>query len=180
MSAFDIYLILAARGDASSALRAADAVAGGVARTYKRGGTGPYCMRVELATDGGDGRTALIGALQTWAARVPGASVDASGTRVMFTACDPGAGATAPSAPALESAATLVAVRDELTAQLAESNVSGDVARCTARLVTRRPTVTQLLIADNAPTPEQRELVVSSIRADEQQCSRDPRAGFGA
>jgi hypothetical protein len=180
MSAFDIYLVLAARGDAASALRAADAVTGGRARTYKRAGGGAYCMQVNLATQGFDGRTVLVDALRTWATQVPGATVDDAGNDVMFTACDPGAQAIAPSALALQAAATLIAVRDELTAQLAESNVSGDVARCTARLVTRRPAVTQLLVADNPLTPEQQGLVVASIRADEAQCSRDPRAGFSA
>jgi hypothetical protein len=178
MSAFDIYLVLAARGDPAGALRAADAVTGGRARTYKRGGAGAYCMQVELATQGFEGRTVLVDALRRWRTQVPGATVDDSGKYVTFTACDPGSQATAPSTAALQAAATLIAVRDELTAQLAENNVSADVARCTARLVTRRPTVTQLLVGDTPLSPAQQSLVRSSIRADAERCARDPRAGF--
>ena len=139
-TAFDVYVMLAARADAYAALRAADEVSGGKYVTYQAPG-GPYCVQASLATRSVAGRATLVSALQGWAATMPGAVVADVGDAVRVTSCDPGAQSTAPDDAQIQRSEQLLALRGELTAGLAENDVAPDdgTLRGTARCKPARP-----------------------------------------
>ena len=71
---------------------------------------------------------------------MPGATVEDARTRfIAFTSCDPGAAAATPAPETITAAEQLLALRGELTAEIAEQGVHEDTARCSARLLARDP-----------------------------------------
>jgi hypothetical protein len=177
-SAFDMYLMLAARGDAQGALRAADAIVGGRETTYKIG-NGPYCMQVALMTQGLDGRTVVAGALQAWVAQIPGATLNDSDGVLRFTTCDPGAQSTNPATDRIRTASELLALRSEITAELAEAGRPAEHARCAARLMSRHAELVSTFLAPaSEATPAQQQAIAALVAQIEQACQADSRAGL--
>ncbi|MGP8060802.1 MAG: hypothetical protein ACLP9C_14350 [Acidimicrobiales bacterium] len=93
--ALTLYLMLASRLDATTALQAADGWGGGSMVQFADGTRS--CTRVDLAGRTAAATSALAGAVGRWAAALPSgqATVGRAGTSVTITACDPGAAAAA-------------------------------------------------------------------------------------
>ena len=137
-SAFDAFVMLGARVDAYVALRAADAVAGGRAQTYRRA-DGKVCVQATLATPGALGHGALLNGLNSWATGLPGTVVADGDGSVAFTSCDPGTAAATPAPEAITAAEQLLALRGELTAEIAEQGADEDAAALFGALARARP-----------------------------------------
>ena len=175
-TAFDVYVMLAARADAYAALRAADEVSGGKYVTYQAPG-GPYCVQASLATRSVAGRATLVSALQGWAATMPGAIVADVGDAVRVTSCDPGAQSTAPDDAQIQRSEQLLALRGELTAGLAENDVAPATARCAARLVASRPDLYEIFFLDQL-TPEQQQTLGEAAAFSTSACQANPTSGL--
>jgi hypothetical protein len=141
--------MLGARGDAYAALRAADAVVGGTSQMY-RGADGVLCISGALTTKATQGHSIVIDQVRAWAAHMPRADAAETGAVVTFHSCDSGKAATNPPSANIAAVVALLSTRGELTAEIAESGVPADVARCAARLITRdRSLVAAMLRADS-------------------------------
>ena len=128
-TAFDTFVMLGARVDADVALRAADAVAGGRAQTYRRA-DGEVCVQATLVTPGGARPwRAREGTERRGRPRNAGAAVADGDGFVSFSSCDPGQAAATPAPETITTAEQLLALRGELTAEIAEQGVHADVAR---------------------------------------------------
>ncbi len=136
--AFTLYLTLAARLPARTALAAADQWAGGSMRQYETA-SGQTCLTAGLAGRSLAGTTALAAAVSTWAAAMPtgqvttnaGAGV-ATPSVVELTACDPGT--TARAGPrTLDHALTLASQRDGTEVDALYAGASPTVAACVGR-----------------------------------------------
>ncbi len=179
-SAFDAFVMLGARVDAYVALRAADAVAGGRAQTYKRA-DGQVCVQATLATPGGLGHGALLSGLNSWATGMPGSIVSDGDGFVAFSSCDPGNAAATPAPETITTAEQLLALRGELTAEIAEQGAHEDAARCSARLLARDPSLVHaLLAAGDTLTPELQQQLAGTFAASESACAANPNTGLDA
>jgi hypothetical protein len=94
--------------------------------------------------------------------------------------CDPGVTAKGPDAGRLTKSATLLELRGEITAELAESGAPGDAARCVARLFVRRDEIAAPFLAnpDSQPTAAQEAAIEHAIAADSGVCRQDPNVGL--
>ncbi|HEY3831959.1 MAG TPA: hypothetical protein VGO03_06675 [Acidimicrobiia bacterium] len=93
---FNLFLMLAERIDAHTALAASDAWRGDNTAAYSLHGT--TCMAIDLAARDTTGRATMESALKQWSTHMPAhdTSIAASGTRdVDVRTCDPGAHAPA-------------------------------------------------------------------------------------
>jgi len=110
--AFTLYLMLAARIDAASALHAADGWGGGSMVQFAAGGRS--CTRVDLTGRSAAATSALAQTLTEWSAAMPAGQVTfaASGSTLSFTACDPGPAAIAGPRP-LDEALDLADSRNQ-------------------------------------------------------------------
>ncbi|HEY1734578.1 MAG TPA: hypothetical protein VGG23_09035 [Acidimicrobiales bacterium] len=136
--AFTLYLTLAARLPARTALAAADQWAGGSMRQY-RTASGRSCLTAELTGRSSAGTAALAGAVSTWAAAMPPGQVTtnagagiAAAPVVELTACDPGTAARAGSGT-LEGALTLASQRNGVEVDALYAGASPAVAACVVR-----------------------------------------------
>ena len=68
---------------------------------------------------------------------MPGATVEDGDGFIAFTSCDPGAAATTPAPETITAAEQLLALRGELTAEIAEQGVHEDAARLFGALARR-------------------------------------------
>jgi hypothetical protein len=174
----DMYFTLAGRIDPQRALRAADLVTAGRDIHYRDPDRDVECVRIALhARRGAEGE--LIAALKDWAAAVPGVSVT-SGYEPTITACDPGKGAKGPKDGTLEKAVQLLALRGQLTAEVAEADVPPETARCIARLFVRGPGIVDLLLkyTDEEPTGADAERISNAAQQASAQCYGDESAGL--
>jgi hypothetical protein len=137
--AFTLYLALADRLPARTALAAADEWAGGSMRQY-RTASGRTCLIAALAGRSTAGTADLATAVSTWAAAMPagqvttnagaGASAGVATVAVVeLTACDPGTSARAGTGT-LNSALTLADQRDEVEVDALYDGASPAVATC--------------------------------------------------
>jgi hypothetical protein len=176
--AFELYLMLATRGDANSALTAADAVEGGIARSLRAGGHDCYRATLELRDT--NAANYVAGAIRTWEKTATDASVDRVGTSVTFTACDPGSSAAGPSAARLSAAENLLGGRAGITVGVAQNGLSGDEARCVGRLFARTPNAVSLLIQAGRGTlsPGDTAALQAQVRGEADTCRADPSSGL--
>jgi hypothetical protein len=175
--AFELYLMLAARGSPVRALTAADAVEGGRARGVSRNGT--YCYRAIVQTRDTRAAAYVTSAVRDWETGATGAAVSRAGSRVTFTACDPGKRAVAPSNPRLDAAELLLGGRAGLVVGAAESGLPAVTARCVARLFAASPNAIDLLgQLDNSPPPALTRNVQARVRREALECRDDPAAGL--
>jgi hypothetical protein len=176
--AFELYLMLAARGDPGRALMAADAVLGGRAQGLHRNGN--YCYRATIATRDAAAAIFVAGSVRQWEASATGASVTRVGTSVTFTACDPGAKAVGPPRERLEAAAVLLGGRSGVVVGAAEEGVPPDAARCVARLFAQNPDALSLLeqVGRGSLPPDVGQRVRERVRDEAVVCRDNPRAGL--
>jgi len=141
---FTLYLMLGARLDPITALRAADAFAAGSSTAYTSAGT--TCFRAAVTGVNPASDVFLARVLGDWAGKMPDAKVESTSSPITFRSCDPGKRAVAPSAAAIHSVATLAATRDQITETFIEDDrIPADVAVCVARLLMQRPGIDSLL-----------------------------------
>lgn len=176
--AFELYLMLAARGDAVRALRAADTVQGGRARGLHKNGN--YCYRATLATRDEAAAIFVTASVRQWNAAATGASVSRLGTSVTFTACDPGAKAVGPTTERLEAAALLLGGRAGVVIGAAEEGVPPEVARCVARLFAQSPDALSLLeqLGSGSLPPDATQRLRTRVQEEARVCRDNPRAGL--
>ncbi len=175
--AFEMFITLAMRLDPARALLAADVVGGGRALAFRSGGV--TCYRVVVDPTAEHSRSFLEAAVRDWAQGRSRTSVDAAGDLVGFTACDPGTSARGPSEPRFKSAVELLSIRMDLTAEVA-SNMSGDVARCVARVFIAAPGAEKLVldIGNKEPTTAQAAVLHGIGAASAGACRADPDSGL--
>jgi hypothetical protein len=176
--AFELYVMLAARDDPSTALRAADAVLGGRAQGLRWHGR--YCYRAMLTTRDVPAAQFVQVALQHWTQSASGASVNRAGTIVAFTACDPGAAAVGASKDKLNAAELLLGARSGLAIGAAENGVPAGAARCVARLFALRPGALDTLqrLGGGSVSPQETLRVQQAAQEDARTCRDNPKAGL--
>jgi hypothetical protein len=148
--AFDLYLMLASRLDAGTALEAASGWNGGRIRSVQADGR--ICVRAAVAGTDDAATTLIADQLQAWAAALPAgmATITNAGSFVTFRSCDPGpaAGLGAPDAH-LTRATTLLDLHNALEAELLRALSSradpAGSARCAALVTAQSATVSALL-----------------------------------
>jgi hypothetical protein len=113
---FDLFLMLAARLDLPTALRAADAYKSASQIAYEL--NGKTCFRASVVGVDHDSNTFLASTLKRWAETMPDAGASPTTAGVVFRSCDPGARAETPSNERIIAATRLVAARDQLVAAL--------------------------------------------------------------
>jgi hypothetical protein len=176
--AFELYVMLATRGSAADALTAADAVLGGRAQGLRRDGT--YCYRAALATRDVPAANFVVGRLQQWAKSAMGAFVQRDGTRVTFTACDPGSKAVGASKAKLEAAELLLGARSGIAVGIAEGGAKPEVARCVARLFALSPGAVDTLkrAGSGSLPPDETTRVRNLVQQEALTCHSNPKAGL--
>jgi hypothetical protein len=137
---FSLYLMLGARLDPSTALRAADAYNSGSEVLYTKSGT--TCFRAAIEGANPAGNAFLRTVLTRWTAAMPDAAIDASSNGVVFHSCDPGKHAAAPSNAAINEATRFAVTRAALTSQLiTKEHATKVLATCAARLFFQSPSL---------------------------------------
>jgi len=173
--AFELYVMLASRDDPATALIAADSVLGGRAQGLRR--NGKYCYRATLAIRDGAAAKFVADSVQRWERLATGASVAREGSRVTFTACDPGAKAVGASKERLDAAELLLGGRSGIAVGLAEQGVTPGVARCVARLFALSPGALSLL-QQASLSPDDTRRVRDLVQRSALTCRANPKAGF--
>src|SRR6185295_20175259 len=102
----------------------------------------------------------------------PGAVVVDGDGFVSFTSCDPGTAAATPAPETITTAEQLLALRGELTAEIAEQGAHADAARCSARLLARDPGLVDALLASgDTLTPELQQQLAGTFAASASACA---------
>jgi len=176
--AFELYVMLATRVDAATALSASDAILGGRAQGLRRNGT--YCYRARLATRDVPAATFVVGSLTRWAAKATGASVSRIGASVTFTACDPGKRAVGASKQSLDAAELLLGGRSGIAVSAAENGVPPGAARCVARLFALSPGALDTLEQAGRGTlpPVAVKRLHDLVQQEALTCHGNPKAGL--
>jgi hypothetical protein len=174
---FETFITLAMRLDPARALLAADVVGGGRAVSFLSGGIA--CYRVVVDPTSEHSRSFLAAAVRDWAHGRSRTSVDAAGDLVGFTVCDPGTSVRGPSESRFQSAVELLNIRMDLTAEVA-SDMSGDAARCVARMFIAAPGAEKLVldIGSKKPTTAQGVILHRIGAAGAGVCRADSDSGL--
>ncbi len=172
---FTLYLMLGARLDALTALRAADAFAAGSSTAYTTNG-GTTCFRAAVTGVNPASEAFLARVLGDWTKKMPDAKVESTSSPITFSSCDPGTRAIAPSRGAIRDVASLAATRDQLTETfITKSSLPADLATCVARVLMQRPGIQSVLRSDTpAAVQEGMRLGAQAGRA----CRENPLAGI--
>jgi hypothetical protein len=172
---FTLYLMLGARLDPITALRAADAFASGSSKAYTIDG-GTTCLRAAVTGVNPASEKFLARVLRDWAAKMPDAKVESTSSPITFRSCDPGKRAVAPSTAAIRSVATLAATRDQLTETfITKTRVPADLAVCVSRVLMQSPRI-QSVLQPRTPA-EGQEAVRLGARAG-MECRQNALAGI--
>jgi hypothetical protein len=172
---FTLYLMLAARIDLPTALRAADAYSAGSEIAYTRGTS--TCFRAAVAGVTPAANAFLAKTLQQWARTVPNAAVDSAKGPVIFHSCDPGRGAVTPPNARIVDATRLAANREDLIATLVKQHVTSQLAVCVSRVLVQEPDVRNAIVAGDSftqPSPQ----ILRETAAAGLACRSDPSAGL--
>jgi hypothetical protein len=172
---FTLYLMLGAHLDPVTALRAADAFAGGSSTSYTRDG-GTTCFRAAVTGVNPASEKFLARVLGDWAQKLPDAKVESTKSPITFNSCDPGKRAVEPSSAAIRSIATLAATRDQLTETfITKTRVPADLAVCVARVLMQRPDIKSVLLPK---TPAETQAAVRLGAQTALTCRQNPLAGI--
>jgi hypothetical protein len=176
---FTLYLMLAARVDLPTALRAADAFSAGSEVLYTRRGS--TCFRAAIAADNTRAGSYLSSVIRQWTKTVPDAAIDApasgSTPAIVFHSCDPGTRALTPANENITGATRLAANRDALVATLVDQHLTSLLAVCASRLLVDQPDVRGAILNGDMltnPTPQ----MLQESRNAGQACRDNPRAGL--
>jgi hypothetical protein len=144
LGAFDLYTVLASRIDRQTALNAADTWAGDRVVTYTA--NDQTCVRTTIASATTDGAKTMAGALNAWAATMPGATVttDLERKRSTLNTCDSGQ-SRAPDGAKLEAAMTLVGARSGFLAELLSEGAPVDLSVCVSNGIVKTPLFVSLV-----------------------------------
>ena len=151
---FTFYLMLGARLDRPTALRAADAFQAGSEVMYKRAGV--TCFRASIAARNGASNEFLRTVVGQWAKSMPDAAIDGTAIPLVFHSCDSRARATTPSATAVNQATAL--------------------ASCAARLLVQQPRIRNDIVHDTSTVP--RADILRMAAAAGSSCRLDLDAGI--
>lgn len=123
------YLMLGARVEPTTALRAARGVADDGFTVYRQDDR--VCVRANATGDASSDVTELADALTEWVGQSPPdtASVEVAGEEVRFESCDPGADAAAVGEVTIDLL-QLPVLRTQIYRQLEDSGANGDQAAC--------------------------------------------------
>jgi hypothetical protein len=171
---FAFYLMLAAKLDLPTALRAADAFSAGSQVAYTRGGR--TCFRAAIDGVTRSSSTYLSDVLGRWAATMPRAGVSFTATGVLLHSCDPGDRAVTPDDARIQAAVRVAAGRDELVVELARQPLPIALAVCAARVLVQQPDFRDAILRGaglDRPTPQ----MVQASTAAGRTCRADPKAG---
>jgi len=176
--AFELYVMLAIRGDPLTALTASDAILGGRAQGLRWNGR--YCYRAMMATRDPAAAKYVQDALQQWAKSASGASANRSGSSVAFTACDPGAKAVGASKEKFNAAEVMLGARSGVAVGAAESGAAPGVARCVARLFAQSPGALDTLkrAGTGSLSPSETTRVRGLVQQEAAICKVNLRAGL--
>jgi hypothetical protein len=172
---FDMFLMLAARLDLTTAIRAADAYKSASTIAYEL--DGKTCFRAAFAGVNRESNSFLATTLERWAGTMPDASASPTTTGAVLRSCDPGTKAETPDDARIIAATRLVAARDELVASLARQPVPIALAVCAARLLVRAPDFAAAINGDASLADPSAQMLRESAGAGAT-CRRDPRAGI--
>jgi hypothetical protein len=178
VSPLDAYLMMAATLDTHEALRAADLITGGRGLHYRDPARDVDCYAIAFRARPGT-EPQLRDALTKWEVSSPEVGLgQGGGTTVQ--ACDPGKEVAGPPEGRLEDAVQLLALRSQLTAEIAESDVPPEAARCVARLFVRRPGMVERMLEsiDGEPTGADAEAIQSAAQEDSLTCALDDSSGI--
>ncbi len=169
---FTFYLILAARLDQPTALRATDTASAISTVLYTHAGTECFKASVDAADHAG---VAYLGdVIGRWTRAMPDAALDSTSGPVQFHSCDPGARAIAPSSKTMNDATTLASARLELIGSLVKE-VPMRLATCAARLLLQHADVRASVLNDTAPDPSTMTREGRDAGID---CALDPESGL--
>jgi hypothetical protein len=172
---FTLYLMLGARLDPITALRAADAFAAGSSTPYTTD-AGTTCLRASVEGVNPESETFLAEVLGRWAKEMPDAKVESTAGPITFRSCDPGERAVAPTLAAIRGVATLAAIRDQLTETfITSSKLPADIATCVSRVLMQMPGAETILRGQTREAYEQG--VQLGARAGTA-CRQNPLAGI--
>ena len=157
---FTLFVMLASRLDAVTALDAVDAYQTGSSIQYKRGDT--TCFRATITADV-KGEAALANAVKRWTQAVPDAAVE-SARPLTFHACDAGAKTKAPPNPRIVTAVLVASQRDEFVALAMKQGTSADKARCLAHQYIESPIIVSALANNRAPSTIQIQATATLAR----------------
>jgi hypothetical protein len=174
---FMLYLMLSARLEPLTALRAADAYSSGSEVLYTRAGR--TCFRASIAGRSTRADAYLGVTLRRWTATMPDARVDTTGDTTVFESCDPGARAETPSDAHIHEAIALAAGRDSITATVAGQHASAALAACGGRLLVEQPDYRDALIHPTADVSRsRRERMLREGLAAGATCRANTQAGL--
>jgi hypothetical protein len=144
---FMLYLMIASRLDASTALRTADAFASGSSVFFTHNNT--TCFRASLKGLNRDATGYLATIIRRWTHTMSDAAIDANSARtVVFHSCDPGGRARTPPDSKITGATRLASGRDEIIATFVADKLPLDLAICAARLLVDTPELANAIITD--------------------------------
>jgi hypothetical protein len=170
---FTLYLMLSARLDAPTALRAADAYSAGSSTSYTTGST--TCFRASITGINAASDAFLARVLRDWATRMPDAEIEST-TPLTFHSCDPGHRAAEPRKAAIEAATKLAATRGAITNTFISTNhIAADLAACVARVIMQLPNAGALL---QPTTPAALGAAQRAGFQAGQECRANPLAGI--
>jgi hypothetical protein len=172
---FDFFLMLAARLDLPTAVRAADAYRAASTIAYEI--DGKTCFRASVVGVNRASNPFLASTLKRWAETMPDAGASPTTTGVVFRSCDPGARAQTPSNERIVAATRLVAARDDLVASLARQPVPTALAVCAARLIVREPDFAAAINRDTSLADPSPQMLRESAAAGAA-CRQNPSAGI--
>jgi hypothetical protein len=175
LDAFDFFLMLAARLDLPTALRAADAYKSASTIAYDL--NGKTCFRASVAGVSPAGNAFLASTLKRWAETMPDAGASPTTTGVVLRSCDPGRAAETPSNERIIAATRLVAARDQLVASLARQPVPSALAVCAARLLVREPDFAAAINSNSSLADPSPQMLRESADAGAT-CRPNPSAGI--
>jgi len=136
---FTLYLMLGARLDPITALRAADAYKAGSSTSYTTSG-GKTCFRASVTGVNPASDAFLARVIGDWTKKMPDAAVESTSGLLTWHSCDPGKHAVAPTTAAIRAVTTLAATRDQLTENfITHSRVDDALAACAARVIMQLP-----------------------------------------
>ncbi len=171
---FDFYLMLAAKLDLPTALRAADAFSAGSQVAYTRGGR--TCFRAAIDGVTRSSSRYLSEVLRRWAATMPRAGVSFTATGVLLHSCDPGDRAVTPDDTRIQRAVQLAAGRDGLVDALARQPLPIELAVCAARVLGQQPDFRGAILSSEGFDHPTRQMVQESAAAG-RTCRANPKSG---
>jgi len=172
---FTLYLMLGARLDPVTALRAADAYKAGSSTSYTTSG-GKTCFRASVTGVNPASEAFLARVIGDWTHKMPDADVESTSGVLTWHSCDPGKHAVAPTTAAIRAVTALAATRDQLTENfITHSHIDDSLAVCAARLIMQLPNAEAVIL------PRSPAAVATAQRAGVRAglaCRQDPLAGI--